>query len=185
METVTVTVQGNTSMVDVFWEELTSGLPDARQLVHVLIRLIAASLLGAVVGMERERARKPAGVRTHVLVSLGTAVLVLACSGVGMDLEGVSRVIQGIATGIGFVGAGSILKLSEERDIQGLTTAAGIWMTAAIGVAVGLGSLGVALLSTLMTLIILALAAPLETVRGKRRAAKSEDKEPGSRRAET
>jgi putative Mg2+ transporter-C (MgtC) family protein len=164
-------------MLEVFWEELTSGLPDARQLVHVIIRLVAATLLGAVVGIERERAGKPAGVRTHMLVSLGTAVLVLACSGVGMDLEGVSRVIQGIATGIGFVGAGSILKLSEERDIQGLTTAAGIWMTAAIGVAVGLGSLGVALLSTVMTLIILALATPLEIGLGKRQASQSAQSE--------
>jgi putative Mg2+ transporter-C (MgtC) family protein len=75
-----------------------------------------------------------------------------------MSLDGLSRVIQGIITGIGFLGAGSILKLNEERDIQGLTTAAGIWMTAAIGVAVGLGSLGVAALSTLFTLIILTLA---------------------------
>jgi putative Mg2+ transporter-C (MgtC) family protein len=127
-------------------------------LVHVLIRLIAASLLGAVVGFQREMAHKPAGLRTHMLVSLGTAVFVLACSGVGMSLEGVSRVIQGIATGIGFVGAGSILKLNEERDVQGLTTAAGIWMTAAIGIAAGLGSLGVALLSAFFTLIVLALA---------------------------
>jgi len=148
--------------MDILWEELTSGLPDARQLVHVLIRLIAAILLGAVVGLQREKAHKPAGLRTHTLVSLGTAVLVLACSGVGMSHEGISRVIQGIATGIGFVGAGSILKLNEERNIQGLTTAAGIWMVAAIGVAVGLGSLGVALLSTLFALIVLALAGPRE-----------------------
>jgi putative Mg2+ transporter-C (MgtC) family protein len=147
--------------MNIFWEELTSGLPDARQFVHVMIRLIAATLLGAVVGFQRKQVGKPAGSRTHMLVSLGSAVLVLACSAVGMSMEGLSRVIQGIATGIGFVGAGSILKLSEERDIQGLTTAAGIWMTAAIGVAVGLGSLGVALLSTFFTLIIL-LAAPLE-----------------------
>jgi putative Mg2+ transporter-C (MgtC) family protein len=105
--------------MDILWEELTFGLPDARQLVHVLIRLIAASLLGAVVGLQREKAHKPAGLRTHILVSLGTAVLVLACFGVGMSLDGISRVIQGIATGIGFVGAGSILKLNEERQIQG------------------------------------------------------------------
>jgi putative Mg2+ transporter-C (MgtC) family protein len=144
--------------MDIFWEELTSGLPDARQLVHVIIRLIAATLLGAVIGIQRERAGKPAGLRTHILVSLGTTVFVLACSGVGMSLDGLSRVIQGIVTGIGFIGAGSILKLSEERDIKGLTTAASVWMTAAIGVAVGLGSLGVALLSTLFTLTILALA---------------------------
>jgi putative Mg2+ transporter-C (MgtC) family protein len=148
--------------MDIIWQELTSGLPDARQLVHVLIRLVAATLLGAVVGIQRERAGKPAGLRTHMLVTLGTAVFVLACSGVGMSLEGLSRVIQGIVTGIGFIGAGSILKLSEERDIQGLTTAAGVWMTAAVGVAVGLGSLGVAILSAIFTLIILSLATRFE-----------------------
>lgn len=113
-------------------------------------------------GYQREKAGKPAGLRTHMLVTLGTAVFVLACAGAGMSSDGVSRVIQGIVTGIGFIGAGSILKLAEERDIQGLTTSAGIWMAAAVGVAVGLGSLGVALLSTLMAVIILALV-PLES----------------------
>src|ERR671917_1649014 len=157
--------------MDIFWEELTSGLPNMRQLVHVLIKLTAATLLGAAVGFQRERAGKPAGLRTHMLVTLGTAVFVLACSGIGMSLDGLSRVIQGIVTGIGFVGAGSILKLSEERDIQGLTTAAGIWMTAAIGVAVGLGSLGVAVLSTLFTLIILALAGRYEFRAGEKQEA--------------
>jgi putative Mg2+ transporter-C (MgtC) family protein len=159
--------------MDIFWEELTSGLPNARQLVHVIIRLMAATLLGAIVGIQRERAGKPAGLRTHILVTLGTTVFILACSGVGMSSDGLSRVIQGIITGIGFLGAGSILKLNEERDIQGLTTAAGVWMTAAIGVAVGLGSLGVALLSTLFTLIILTLARPYE-LRAKKRAANLE-----------
>ena len=149
--------------MDIFWEELVYGLPDARQLTRVIIRMIAATLLGAIVGIERERAGKPAGVRTHMLVSLGTAVFVLACLAAGMQIEDMSRVIQGIVTGIGFLGAGSILKLSEERNIQGLTTAAGIWMTSAIGVAVGIGSLGVALLSTLFTLIILALVGPFES----------------------
>jgi putative Mg2+ transporter-C (MgtC) family protein len=162
--------------MDIIWEELTSGLPDARQLVHVLIRLAAATLLGAVVGIQRERAGKPAGLRTHMLVTLGTAVFILACSGVGMSSDGLSRVIQGIVTGIGFIGAGSILKLSEEREIQGLTTAAGVWMTAAVGVAVGLGSLGVALLSTLFTLIILSFASRLERQVDERRAENIEAK---------
>lgn len=144
--------------MDVVWDELTSGLPDAKQLIHVLIRLSAATLLGALIGLEREKAGKPAGLRTHMLVTLGTAVFVLACSGVGMSTDELSRVIQGIITGIGFLGAGSILKLSEERDIQGLTTAAGVWMTAAVGVAVGLGSLGVALLSTVFALGILSVS---------------------------
>ena len=72
-----------------------------------------------------------------------------------MSMDAVSRVIQGIVTGIGFIGAGSILKLSEQRDIQGLTTAAGLWMTAAIGIACGLGTLGLALIGTGLTLIVL------------------------------
>jgi putative Mg2+ transporter-C (MgtC) family protein len=162
--------------MDIIWEELTSGLPDVRQLVHVLIRLMAATLLGAVVGFQRERAGKSAGLRTHMLVTLGTAVFVLACSGVGMSSDGLSRVIQGVVTGIGFIGAGSILKLNEERTVQGLTTAAGIWMTAAVGVAVGLGSLGVALLSTLFTLIILSFASRVEHQADERRAAQGDPK---------
>ena len=148
--------------MNIFWDELTSGLPNAAELAHALIRLTAAALLGSIVGWQRERAGKPAGLRTHMLVCLGTTVFVLACTGVGMSLDGVSRVVQGIVTGIGFIGAGSILKIDAERNIQGLTTAAGIWMTSAIGVAVGVGSLGVAILSTLATIGVLALAAPLE-----------------------
>ena len=148
--------------MDVLWSELTRGLPDGAALAQLVIRLVAAALLGAVVGIQRQRAGKPAGLRTHILVSLGTSVFVLACAGVGMSLEGQSRVIQGIVTGIGFIGAGSILKLEKEQEIQGLTTAAGIWMTAAIGIAVGLGSLGVAILCTLMTLIVLSVLGSIE-----------------------
>jgi putative Mg2+ transporter-C (MgtC) family protein len=158
--------------MDIVWDELLSGLPDAGRLMHVLIRLLAATVLGAVIGIQREKAGKPAGLRTHMLVTVGTAVFVLACSGVGMGQDALSRVIQGIVTGIGFIGAGSILKLDRERDIQGLTTAAGVWMTAAVGVAVGLGSLGVALLSTVFTLVILSFAKrfepPVERVRAAR-----------------
>jgi putative Mg2+ transporter-C (MgtC) family protein len=143
--------------MDPLWHELTNGFPDRERLMIVLVRVFAAVLLGAVVGIERERAGKPAGLRTHMLVSLGTAVVVIACSDAGMSLDGLSRVIQGIVTGIGFIGAGTILKLNEQREIQGLTTAAGLWMTAAIGVAVGLGILGVALIGTLVTVLVLVL----------------------------
>jgi putative Mg2+ transporter-C (MgtC) family protein len=149
--------------MDIIWHALESGLPDTKEeLVHVIIRLIAAALLGAIVGIQRERAGKPAGLRTHMLVCLGTTVFVLSCSEVGMSLDGLSRVIQGIITGIGFIGAGSILKVDEKGDIQGLTTAAGIWMMAAVGAAVGLGSLGVAILSTFLTLIVLAVVGSFE-----------------------
>jgi putative Mg2+ transporter-C (MgtC) family protein len=159
--------------MDFFWEELFSGLRDLQELKHVLLRMVSAVVLGSIVGIERERAGKPAGLRTHILVSLGTAVVVLACSRSGMSSDGLSRVIQGIVTGIGFIGAGSILKLDEERNIQGLTTAAGLWMTAAIGVAVGLGSLGVAILATVSTVIVLAVAG----VHERRLASKKESEE--------
>jgi putative Mg2+ transporter-C (MgtC) family protein len=143
--------------MDILWQELTSGLHDAKQLGHVVIRLVAAALLGAIVGLQRQSSGKPAGLRTHMFVSLGTALFVVSCSAAGMSLDGQSRVIQGVVTGIGFLGAGTILKLSEEREIKGLTTAAGVWMTAAIGVTTGLGNLGIALMGTVLGLIIFAL----------------------------
>jgi|SRR6185369_10133675 putative Mg2+ transporter-C (MgtC) family protein len=143
--------------MELLLHELMGGLPDRRQLALVLIRVIAATLFGAIVGLQRERARKPAGLRTHMLVCLGTAVIVLAGSGAGMSTDGLSRIIQGIVTGIGFVGAGSILKLSQERKIKGLTTAAGLWMTAAIGVACGVGALGLAIIATIFSVMVLAL----------------------------
>jgi putative Mg2+ transporter-C (MgtC) family protein len=148
--------------MEVLWDELTHGLVEAKGLIHIMVRLGAAMLLGAVVGMQRETTGKPAGLRTHILVCLGTALTVMACAGVGMSLEAQSRVIQGVVTGIGFLGAGSILKLSDRREIEGLTTAAGIWMTAAIGVAVGLGSLGLALLGSLFVWVTLAALGQLE-----------------------
>lgn len=148
--------------MELLWEELHAGLPDPRQLAVVLIRVIFATVLGAIIGLQREKAGKPAGLRTHMLVSLGTAVVVLGCAASNMSHEGLSRVVQGIVTGIGFIGAGSILKLSEEREIKGLTTAAGLWMTAAIGIAVGLGVLGVALVGTFLTVIVLSLVGAIE-----------------------
>lgn len=144
-------------MMDTLWQELTFGLRDSKQVAHVIIRLVAAALLGAIVGIQRQTTRKPAGLRTHMLVSLATAAFVVSCSGAGTSADGLSRVIQGIVTGIGFIGAGSILKLSEQHEIRGLTTAASVWMTAAIGVTVGLGSLGIALMLTILALLILGL----------------------------
>lgn len=143
--------------MNILWDELTYGLPNLQQLIHVVVRLAAAGLLGAAVGFQRERAGKSAGLRTHVLVALGTALFVTAGGGAGMSPDALSRVLQGIITGIGFIGAGSILKLERERSIHGLTTAAGIWMTAAIGVAAGLGSLGVALIGTALTVLVLSM----------------------------
>lgn len=148
--------------MELLWHELTLGLGSSRQMVQVLIRLIVAALCGALVGVQRQRARKPAGLRTHILVSLTSALVVVACSGMGMNLDAQSRVIQGLLTGIGFLGAGSILKLSHEHDIKGLTTAAGLWTMAAIGIACGVGTIGIALIGTGLTLIVLALVKEIE-----------------------
>jgi putative Mg2+ transporter-C (MgtC) family protein len=145
-------------MLRILWQELTNGLRDSQQLAHVFIRLFAATFCGALIGVQRESTRKPAGLRTHVLVSVATAAFIVACSASGMSSDGVSRVIQGIVTGIGFLGAGTILKLSHEHEIKGLTTAASVWMTAAIGVVIGLGNLGIGLIVTVLALIILSLA---------------------------
>jgi putative Mg2+ transporter-C (MgtC) family protein len=148
--------------MDIIWEELSYGFPDIRQFAHVIIRLIASVFLGAAIGLQRERVGKPAGIKTHMLATLGTTVFVLACINFGMNSDGLSRVIQGIVTGIGFLGAGAILKLDEMRDIKGLTTAASIWISSAIGVSVGLGALGLALLATILTLLVLAIIGSLE-----------------------
>lgn len=162
--------------MNIFWDELTRMLPDTQQFVRVLIRLFAAVLLGAVIGLQREWVGKPAGIRTHVLATLGACVFTLASLGFGMGEDGLSRVVQGIVTGIGFLGAGSILKLDDKRDIQGLTTAASIFMSAAIGVAVGMGGLGLALLATILTLIVLALVGTFEFGFDKHRPIDREDR---------
>jgi putative Mg2+ transporter-C (MgtC) family protein len=149
--------------MDAVLKELADGLPDATQVAQVLVRLLAAALFGAIVGIQRGHAGKPAGVRTHMLVALGAALLVVASIESGVSENDLSRVIQGIATGIGFIGAGAILKLSEEREITGLTTAAGIWLTAAAGVSAGLGRWGAAALAVALTWIILAVLGRIET----------------------
>lgn len=138
-----------------------SDLPDAAQVTRILLRLTMAALLGGVLGYERERHGKAAGVRTHMLVAMGAALFVLVPQQGGMEVADMSRVIQGIVTGVGFLGAGAIIKRGSEEDVQGLTTAAGVWMTAAIGIACGLGRETTAVLSTLLALVVLGLVPKL------------------------
>jgi putative Mg2+ transporter-C (MgtC) family protein len=138
-----------------------SDISDLEQLTTVVVRLVIAALLGALLGFERERQGKEAGIRTHMLVAAGSALVVLVPVLSGMDEEGVSRVLQGLLAGIGFVCAGSILKLPSVEHVRGLTTAAGIWMTSAIGMAAGLGRETTAVLATLMVLGILSLLGPI------------------------
>ena len=147
-------------MLEVMAETLRTefaGLDDVAQLTSTLARLLLAALLGGVLGWERESHGKSAGVRTHMLVSLGAAMFVLAPAHGGMQIGDLSRVIQGIVTGIGFLGAGAIIKHREINIVKGMTSAAGLWATAAIGIACGLGREVTAIVSTLLVLAVLAV----------------------------
>ncbi len=161
-------------MMETVIEELHLLWPAGDQLVRVAVRLSIAALLGAVVGFDRERMGKPAGLRTHMLVAVGSALFVVAPINEAMAIEDLSRVIQGVAAGVGFLGAGAILKLSGDREILGLTTAASIWMTAAIGVTAGLGQAGLAMLATIVTWIILAVLSVVERYMGRTEDAANE-----------
>jgi putative Mg2+ transporter-C (MgtC) family protein len=143
--------------MDILVDELARGMPDLAAAVRIVLRAFTAALLGGVIGYERGRTGKDAGLRTHMLVSLGSALFVMAAVDVGVEPGDVSRVIQGVAAGVGFLGAGAILKLSDKREIHGLTTAAGIWMTAATGLTAGLGRYGLALLAAALAFLILAV----------------------------
>ncbi|WP_458127997.1 MgtC/SapB family protein [Pseudomonas sp. Z2-11] len=133
-----------------------ADITDTEQMTRVTVRLVMAALLGGILGFEREHKGKAAGVRTHMLVALGAALFVLVPQMSGSQADAMSRVIQGVVAGIGFLGAGTILKNDngDESHVKGLTTAAGLWMTAAIGVAAGLGREATALLSTVLALAI-------------------------------
>ena len=142
-----------------------SDLPDATQVTRIVLRLVIAAALGGVLGYERERQGKAAGVRTHMLVALGAALFVLVPQQAGVSEADMTRVIQGVVAGIGFLGAGSIIKGNDEDNVKGLTTAAGIWLTAAIGIACGIGREATAVLSALLALAILSLVPHLGKVR--------------------
>ena len=139
-----------------------SDLPDATQVTQVCVRLFIAVLLGGLLGYEREKNESAAGLRTHMLVALGAALFVIVPQQAGMRVEDMSRVLQGIIAGIGFLGAGAIIKLSDKEQIKGLTTAASIWATAAIGIAAGMGREMTAILSTGLALLILAVLPHIE-----------------------
>lgn len=138
-----------------------SDLTDIEQGTRVTLRLLLAALLGGVLGLERERQGKAAGVRTHMLVCLGAALFVLVPDVAGALDDAMSRVIQGVVAGVGFLGAGTILKGDAANQVKGLTTAAGIWLTAAIGVTIGLGHQATGLLCAALALSILHLVPML------------------------
>ncbi len=136
---------------------------DLQQILDEWSRLGLAMLLGGLIGLERQIYGHWAGLRTHVAVALGSAVFTLAGLGVAPPPNAdATRVVQGIAAGIGFLGAGTILKLSDQLEIKGLTTASSIWLTAAVGTAAGLAMISLAVSATIMALLLLALLRPLE-----------------------
>jgi putative Mg2+ transporter-C (MgtC) family protein len=135
---------------------------DGRPLVRVVVRLVFAAVLGGALGWQREHVGKAAGLRTHMLTAMGAALFLMAAAEAGIAKDQLSRVIQGIVTGIGFVGAGVILKLTEQRQVKGLTTAASVWMAAAVGVAAGLGRETFAVLGVLLALLVLSVLGRAE-----------------------
>jgi putative Mg2+ transporter-C (MgtC) family protein len=136
-------------------------------------RMGVALAAGATVGWDRQRNGKPAGVRTHMLVSLGACLLVLVPQGMGASADSVSRTIQGIATGIGFLGGGEILHHftadGGKSKVKGLTSAAAMWLTAALGIVAGCGLWRMLLLALGAAIVILALGRPIERLLFRKR----------------
>jgi putative Mg2+ transporter-C (MgtC) family protein len=168
--------------MDSFWHVVAqtiasefSDLPDVEQTTRLVVRLVLSAVLGGILGLERELHGKAAGVRTHMLVSLGAALFVLVPQQGGMELADMSRVMQGVIAGVGFLCAGTILKIAsdprtaDDDHVKGLTTAAGLWLTAAIGMASGLGREMTAVITTLLAIGILSLEGPIRRHVARRR----------------
>ena len=126
--------------------------------LEMILRFLLAFALGAGIGFQRERAGKTAGVRTHILVSSGAALFTLVSiygfNGAAVDI---SRVAAAVVVGVGFIGAGVIFRGRQEEEVAGLTTAATIWVTAAIGLAAGAGMYLVSVIATALTVVVLLL----------------------------
>lgn len=141
--------------------------------VDLLLRLTIASVLGGAIGLNRELQEKPAGLRTHALVSLGAALAML----IGLllqtaypaDVSASSRVLQGIVAGIGFIGGGVILHRDDSKGVHGLTTAASIWVVAGVGSAAGAGMWRSATAAMLLALLVLTLGEPIDRALRARR----------------
>jgi putative Mg2+ transporter-C (MgtC) family protein len=147
-------------MFQEFMHELFPDLLPTKYVLRVVVRLAVAAVLGGVIGVERQMDRKRDGMRTHMLVSLGAALFTLVgaealVGGGEVKMVDISRIVQGVAAGVGFLGAGTIIKLSDQHEVRGLTSAASIWLTAAVGMAAGAGWLWPALVSVGFAWVIL------------------------------
>lgn len=135
---------------------------------EIALRILLAALLGGIVGFERERRKRPAGLRTFMLVSIGSALFTIVgiygFSGDSPSGYDPSRIASQIVTGIGFLGGGMLIKTGV--SVRGLTTAAGVWAIAAIGLACGVGMYGLAIFSTIVVTIVLAVVRYFEPEHG-------------------
>ncbi|MFA5897547.1 MAG: MgtC/SapB family protein [Hyphomicrobium sp.] len=123
-------------------------------------RLLLAAGLGAAVGLEREYRQKPAGLRTNILIALGSALFTILSISMGHESGTADRIAAQIVTGIGFLGGGAILR--SGNTVHGMTTAATIWVNAAIGVAAGMGQYTLATATAVLTLVVLGILPPIE-----------------------
>ncbi len=137
--------------------------------LNITFRLCLALLFGATIGLERQLSRKPAGLRTHMLVSFGSALFTLIPLQTGAtqpDANALSRIIQGIAAGVGFLGAGEILREASQKsqrlEVHGLTSAAAIWVSAALGIVAGCGLWQLGLIASVLTFLVLNVFKRLE-----------------------
>ena len=152
------------------WHVLSRGVMDVISIPadnwSLAMRLGLAALLGGILGLNRELALKPAGMRTHALVSLGAALGTITGLALteppGDDPAATSRIIQGIVAGIGFIGSGVILHRRDNHTVEGLTTAASIWVIAATGVAVGAGLWRASTIVVMISLILLVIGSPID-----------------------
>jgi putative Mg2+ transporter-C (MgtC) family protein len=171
---------------DWFADFLTQGVSP----LLIVIRLSLATVLGALFGWEREASDKPAGLRTHMLVSIGSATFTLLGFETGAQLAerfgdaglDPTRIVQGIIGGLGFLGAGSIIKSRNADDVTGITTAASVWFTGALGVACGMGAFLLAGISALLGILVLTLLRhvpkgrpPAQRPRRRRRVVEEDD----------
>lgn len=133
--------------------------------IEMMLRLCGAAIAGMAVGINRDIHNKPIGMRTLGLVALGSALVILSGSvyeGLHFGQDAVSRVVQGIMTGLGFLGAGAILRGRDQMEVQGLTTAATVWIAAGLGVTAGLGAWFITIMGTLVTLFLLTYGKRIE-----------------------
>lgn len=147
-------------------------------LVQSLVRLTAAGLAGGILGFNREITGAWAGLRTHMVVSVGAALFLL----LAMHLDEPSalpRALEGVATGVGFLGAGTILKLSQRQSIKGLTTASSIWMAAGLGSAAGCGEYELLAAGTVMAIVVLVLFKPVSEAISDAREHHEDEEEQG------